>query len=138
MHPIREGGGELPKCLGGNIACKDKNSPKGISLGYYSSIVQLQHRANCCFVFVCISLTADGPQRARLPIPRTATLPSCLSSPRIFTISPRLSPHDFLSRCKFNTLTTRQPIVVFYLFTFSRFPLRKPKRPAFVKGDLRV
>ena len=31
------------------------------------------------FVFVCISLTADGPQRARLPIQPTATLlsPSC-------------------------------------------------------------
>ena len=28
-----------------------------------------------CFVYM--SLTADGPQRARLPIPSTATLPSC-------------------------------------------------------------
>ena len=27
--------------------------------------------------FVCISLMADGPQRARLPIPPTTTLPSC-------------------------------------------------------------
>ena len=32
----------------------------------------------------------------------------------------------FLSRCKFSTLTTRQPIMVeFYLLTFPRFPLRK-------------
>ena len=26
-------------------------------------------------------------------------------------ISPRLTPYDFLSRCKFSTLTTRQPMV---------------------------
>ena len=29
-----------------------------------------------CMFFVCISLTADGPQRATSPIPPTATLPS--------------------------------------------------------------
>ena len=40
-------------------------------------------------------------------------------------ISPRFTPYDFLSRCKFSTLTTRQPMVEFYLFTFPRFPLRK-------------
>ena len=40
-------------------------------------------------------------------------------------ISPRFSPYDFLSRCKFSTLTTRQPMVEFYLLTFPRFPLRK-------------
>ena len=33
-------------------------------------------------------------------------------------ISPRFTPYDFLSRCKFNTLTTRQPMVDF--FTYSR------------------
>ena len=27
-------------------------------------------------------------------------------------ISPRFTPYDFLSRCKFSTLTTRQPIMV--------------------------
>ena len=32
-----------------------------------------------------------------------------------FTFSPRLSPNDFLSRCKFSTLKTRQPMVEFYL-----------------------
>ena len=26
-------------------------------------------------------------------------------------ISPRFTPYDFLSRCKFSTLTTRQPMV---------------------------
>ena len=40
-------------------------------------------------------------------------------------ISPRFTPYDFLSRCKFRTLTTRQPMVEFYLLTFPRFPLRK-------------
>ena len=40
-------------------------------------------------------------------------------------ISPRFTPYKFLSRCKFSTLTTRQPMVEFYLLTFSRFPLLK-------------
>ena len=40
-------------------------------------------------------------------------------------ISPRFTPYDFLLRCKFSTLTTRQPMVEFYLLTFPRFPLRK-------------
>ena len=29
-------------------------------------------------------------------------------------ISPRFTPYNFLSRCKFSTLTTRQPMVEFY------------------------
>ena len=40
-------------------------------------------------------------------------------------ISPRFTPYIFLSRCKFSTLTTRQPMVEFYLLTFPRLPLRK-------------
>ena len=40
-------------------------------------------------------------------------------------ISPRFTPYNFLSRCKFSTLTTCQPMVEFYLLTFPRFPLRK-------------
>ena len=40
-------------------------------------------------------------------------------------ISPRFTPYIFLSRWKFSTLTTRQPMVEFYLLTFPRFPLRK-------------
>ena len=36
-------------------------------------------------------------------------------------ISPRFTPYNFLSRCKFSTLTTRQPMVEFYLLlTFPR------------------
>ena len=38
-------------------------------------------------------------------------------------IFPRFAPYDFLLRCKFNILTTRQPVVEIYLLTFSRFPL---------------
>ena len=45
--------------------------------------VRLPH----CFVF-CIPLTTDGPQRARLPIRPTATLPYCLWSLRIFPSLP--------------------------------------------------
>ena len=46
-------------------------------------------------------------------------------------ISPRFTPYIFLSRCKFSTLTTRQPMVEFYLLTFPRFPLRKKEHKNF-------
>ena len=68
----------------------------------------------------CTQLMADGPQRARLPIPPTATLPSCLWSLRIFPSFPGSRLTFFLSRCKFSTLTTRQPMVEFIL-------LRRPE-----------
>ena len=42
-------------------------------------------------------------------------------------ISPRFTPYDFLLRCKFSNLTTRQPMVELYLLTFPRFLLRKKK-----------
>ena len=35
-------------------------------------------------------------------------------------ISPRFTPYNFLSRYKFSTLTTRQPMVELYLLTFPR------------------
>ena len=40
--------------------------------GYFTSSLQ-QHMGD---IFFRISLTADGPQRTRLPVPRTATSPS--------------------------------------------------------------
>ena len=46
-------------------------------------------------------------------------------------ISPRFTPYEFLSRCKFSTLTTRQPMVEFYLLTFPRFPLRKKEHKSY-------
>ena len=53
------------------------------------------------------------------------------------SISPRFTPYDFLSRCKFSNLTTRQPMVEFYLLTFPRFPLRK-KEPKSYFGKNRT
>ena len=47
-------------------------------------------------------------------------------------ISPRFTPYNFLSRCKFGTLTTRQPMVEFYLLTFPRFPLRKKEHKSYI------
>ena len=46
-------------------------------------------------------------------------------------ISLRFTPYNFLSRCKFSTLTTRQPMVEFYLLTFPRFPLRKKEHKSY-------
>ena len=46
-------------------------------------------------------------------------------------ISPRFTPYNFLSRCKFSTLTTRQPMVEFYLLTFPSFPLRKKEHKSY-------
>ena len=48
-------------------------------------------------------------------------------------ISSRFTAYDFfLSRCKFSTLTTRQPMVEFYLLTFPRFPLRKKEHKSYL------
>ena len=46
-------------------------------------------------------------------------------------ISPRFTPYNFLSRCKFSTLTTRQPMVEFYLLALPRFPLRKKEHKSY-------
>ena len=46
-------------------------------------------------------------------------------------ISPRFTPNDFLSRCKFSTLTTCQPMVEFYLLTFPRLPLQKKEHKSY-------
>ena len=46
-------------------------------------------------------------------------------------ISPRFTPYNFFSRCKFSTLTTRQPMVEFYLLKFPRFPLRKKEHKSY-------
>ena len=77
------------------------------------------------FFLFCISLTADGPQRTRLPNYLTYCNVAILLMPVItkyLPISPRGSPCDFLSRCKLSTLTTRPPMVEFYFLTFSRLP----------------
>ena len=46
-------------------------------------------------------------------------------------ISPRFTPYDFLSRCKFSTLTTRQSMADIYLLAFPRFPLRKKEHKSY-------
>ena len=46
-------------------------------------------------------------------------------------VSPRFTPYNILSRCKFSALTTRQPMVEFYLLTFPRFPLRKKEHKSY-------
>ena len=61
----------------------------------------------------------------------TSSLPSCLWSQRIFPFLPGSRLTIFLSRCKFSTLTTRQPMVEFYLLTFPRFPLRKKQHKSY-------
>ena len=62
---------------------------------------------------------------------RWTSLPSCLWSQRIFPSPPGSRFTIFLSRCKFSTLTTRQPMVEFYLLTFPRFPLRKKEHKSY-------
>ena len=61
-----------------------------------------------------------------------SSLPSCLWSLRIFPSLPGSRLTIFLSRCKFSTLTTRQPMVEFYLLTFPRFPLRKKEHKSYL------
>ena len=61
----------------------------------------------------------------------TSSLPSCLWSQRIFPSLPGSRLTFFLSRCKFSTLTTRQPMVGFYLLTFPCFPLRKKEHKSY-------
>ena len=61
----------------------------------------------------------------------TSSLPSCLWSQRVFPSLPGSRLTIFVSRCKFSTLTTRQPMVEFYLLTFPRFPLRKKEHKSY-------
>ena len=73
------------------------------------------------FFFSFISLIADGPHHYH---------PAC-GHKGSSHLSPVHALHFFLSRCKFNTLTTRQPMVDFYLRTFPRFPLRKKEHKSY-------
>ena len=61
----------------------------------------------------------------------TSSLPSCLWSQRIFPSLPGSRLTIFLSRYKFSTLTTRQPMVEFYLLTFPRFPLLEKEHKSY-------
>ena len=73
------------------------------------------------FFFFFISLIiADGPHHCH---------PAC--GHKGSSHLSRFTPYNFLSRCKFSTLTTRQPMVEFYLLTFPRFPLRKKEHKSY-------
>ena len=61
----------------------------------------------------------------------TSSLPSFLWSQRIFPSLLGSRRAFFLSRCKFSTLTTRQPMVEFYLLTFPRFTLQKKEHKSY-------
>ena len=61
----------------------------------------------------------------------TSSLPSCLWSQRIFPSLPGSRLTIFLSRCRFSNITTRQPMVEFYLLAFPRFPLRKKEHKSY-------
>ena len=74
------------------------------------------------FFFSLISLTADGPHHHH---------PACGHITKDLPISPRFTPYNFLSRRKFSTLTTRQPMVEFYLLTSPRFPLREKEHKSY-------
>ena len=88
------------------------------------SVAPSRPPAPVLFLRFLISLMADGPNVLGVTNPTYATLPSCLGQWRIFP-SPPVLAFRFFSRCKFSTLTTRQPMVEFDLLTFSCFPLGK-------------
>ena len=74
------------------------------------------------FFFSFISLIiADGPHHYH---------PAC-GHKGSSHLSPVHALHFFLSRCKFSTLTARQPMVEFHLLTFPRFPLRKKEHKSY-------
>ena len=91
-----------------------------------SHLLQHCHPVNTCghffFFFFFFNLTYSR---------WTSSLPSCLLSQRIFPSLPGSRLTIFLSRCKFSTLTTRQPMVEFYLLTLPRFPLRKKEHKSY-------
>ena len=80
-----------------------------------------RQRTPSFFFFFFISLIADGPHHYH---------PAC-GHKRSSHLSPVHALQFFLSRCKFSTLTTRQPMVEFYLLTFPRFPLRKKEHKSY-------
>ena len=72
------------------------------------------------FSFSLIPLIADGPHHYHPAWGHKGS--SHLS---------RFTPYNLLSRYKFSTLTTRQPMVEFYLLTFPHFPLQKKEHKSY-------
>ena len=94
-----------------------------------SVCVRVLNCARVCFLF-CLYLTSDRWASTCLITNPTYCNVAILLMPVVtkdLPISPRFPPYEFSWRCKFSTLTTRQPMVKFYLLMFARFPLRKPE-----------
>ena len=92
-----------------------------ITYSHFSSDVLHGITTFFSFLFSFISLIADGPHHYH---------PAC-GHKGSSHLSPVHALQFFLSRCKFSTLTTRQPMVEFYLLTFPRFPLRKKEHKSY-------
>ena len=67
----------------------------------------------------------------------TSSLPSCLWSQRIFPSLPGSRLTFFLSRCKFSTLTTRQPMVQVF-FSSTRVGIAPPPISLYCTGVIFV
>ena len=132
-------------------------SPRFGTMNYYCTLQACVHGGKAYSIFVCnlrredklFSIAIHTSNNGRDTIPRripailfiyffnltysrwTSSLPSCLWSQRIFPSLPGSRLTIFLSRCKYSTLTTRQPMVEFYLLTFPRFPLRKKEHKTY-------
>ena len=76
------------------------------------------------FWFVCNSLVADMPQRARLPIPPTARLQSCLWTLRVFPSLPGSRLMNCYRDASSTFLQLVNKLLIFTWLTFPRFPLR--------------
>ena len=119
----------LPYPPGRHLRCDAYRESLGsLRAYYYNPHITTTSQSYCSFFlffsFSFMSLIADGPL---ITIPPVVT--------KDLPISPRFTPYDFLSRCKFSTLTTRQPMVEFYLLTFPRFPLRKKEHKSYFRKN---
>ena len=95
------------------------------------------------FLFSFISIIADGPHHYHpacghkgsshlSPVHALQFFYRDASSALLQLVNQWLNFTYYLSRCKFSTLTTRQPMVEFYLLlTFPRFPLRKKEHKSY-------
>ena len=81
-----------------------------------------------CYHVVRIGLGAIWGDHGRRRSLHFTTPHLCLKKGWVYPLCPF---PIFLSRCKFSTLTTRQPMVEFYLLTFPRFSLRKKEHKSY-------
>ena len=116
----------LPYPPGRHLRCDPYRESLGsLRAYYYNPHILTISQPYCSFFLFFIFLFHLTYSR------RTSSLPSCLWSQRIFPSLPGSRLTIFLSRCKFSTLTTHQPMVEFYSLTFPRFPLRKKEHKSY-------